>query len=95
MEQLQEQDRTAELVSKLVFLFSYHMKTCLKEICDIVWAIVFIYLKVLFENNLVLQSVLISSNWSGMECEKNPSCIENAYFLMEYRHICCNNTVYH
>ena len=51
------------------------MKTSLKEICDIVLAIVFIYLEVLFENNLVLQSVLISSNWSGMECEKNPSCM--------------------
>ena len=49
------------------------MKTGLKEICDIVLAIVFIYLEVLSENNLVLQSVLILSNWNGMECEKNPS----------------------
>ena len=46
------------------------MRTSLKEICDIALAIVFIYLEVLFENNLVLQSVLILSNWSGMECEK-------------------------
>ena len=55
------------------------MRTSLKEICDIVLAIVFIYLKVLFENNLVLQSVFILSNWSGMECEK-PFLHENAYF---------------
>ena len=46
------------------------MKTSLKEIYDIVLAVVFIYLEVSFERNLVLQSVLISSNWSGMECEK-------------------------
>ena len=46
------------------------MRTSLKEICDIVLAIVFIYLEVSFESNLVLQSVWISSNWSSMECEK-------------------------
>ena len=46
------------------------MKTSLKEICDIVLATVFIYLEVLFENNFILQSVLILSNWSGMDCEK-------------------------
>ena len=51
------------------------MKTRLKEFCDIALVIVFIYLEVLFENNLIPQSVLISSKWSSMECEKNPSCM--------------------
>ena len=47
------------------------MRTSLKEICDKVLTIVFNYLEVSFESNLAVQSVLISSNWSGMECEKN------------------------
>ena len=40
VEQLLEQDQTAKLVSKFSFSFEYHIRISLKEICDIILAVV-------------------------------------------------------